>query len=189
MERTAFRQYFSDGLIELLAGLGIITIGLVFLSELVAIIGIVPILFVSLWKPLRDRLIEPRAGTVTFRPERRAKLNQSMQTMLLLGIATFVLGILVYLVISGADGDRGLAEIVVRGLPVAIVGLAGIILGWSVDVPRVSAIGALLIVAGLVTMAARWHPGWGLILGGTIVLMVGVALLARFLHDNPVISE
>jgi len=189
MERTAFRQYFSDGLIEVLAGLGIIAIGLVFLSDFVAISGLVPIVLVALWKRLHDRLIEPRVGSVTFRPERRASMNRSMQILLLLGTATFVFGILAYLVIAGADDNRGLAEIILRGLPVALLGLGGIVLGWSVEVPRVSAVGALLIVAGVITMGTRLHPGWGLILGGTAVTAIGAALLTRFLRANPVIAE
>jgi hypothetical protein len=189
LEREAYRASWSDGIIDLFAGLSLIWIGAawIWLSDLAGLAGILPAVFVAPVLSARKRFVEPRIGYVQWRGPRRRWERHAQWAVLLAGVGVFVLGIALYVYKSGAGGDT--AVNLAPGILAWLLAVFAGALALLTSVWRMLLYAAVLFVAGFAVVAAQANPGWALLAGGLTATVVGVVLLRHFVHRYPPVER
>ena len=186
MEAQAYRSTFDDGLLDIFIALSLVGIGLLWLTDLAGLGGIVPVLLIPFWPLLRRRITEPRIGQVTWAPRRQATERKGLFTLLLLGVLLLGAGITVFFYVRGSGGLDAVLRTWVPGLPAALValglGLGGLLFGLR----RLGGYAGVLLVAAAITVFFRLDPVHGLALAGGAVLILGCRVLWQFLRSNPI---
>jgi hypothetical protein len=187
--RKAYLSYHQDGLIDILIGLGILGFGLMMLTDSVVfnMLAWMPIIF---YVPLKNRITVPRFGYVQFSSERSKHLR-------LLGI--LLLGLLVLMVFAGlyvftVSGDMPPAieaalgkdrMLLMGGLFAFMLVLAGLV--TRLDRLFVYAALTVLIIPGGVVLGIE--APYRVIFLGTLILIIGIVLLIRFVRRYPLEPE
>ena len=180
LESRLFRQYWDDGLIDLLGGVGVAGIGLCWVLDVVAIGAVVPAVLAPLWKPLHRWLVEPRAGLVEFSDLRTGQIRR-------LGAAGLWLGLTLLAVFAAvslfAPSERGATlQLLTPGLPAFLLGLLAALVGLGLGLPRFLAYAGLLAVCGVAVALTDAEPGVAMIAGGLLMAVNGARLLGRLLR-------
>jgi hypothetical protein len=187
IETRLLRRSWDDGLVDLFSGVALLLIGLSWQFDLVALGAIGPALLVTVWSPVRQRLIEPRAGFAEPGPSTRRRLGRGQLLLVLTGTCTFLLGIATFVLMR--DGAEFSAARLVPGLPAALLGFGAALAAGAFAMHRFFAYAALLVAAGAMTILLDLHPAPSILASGIVVTLCGTLLLARFLHDNPSAGE
>jgi hypothetical protein len=181
LEQRTYRAYWSDGLLDLLAGAALVAIGVGWLCDGVVFGAIAPALLVPLWAPLRKRFTVPRLGHVEFASSREARNQAFLSLMLWAGVLSFLLGVGIYFT-RGADLGRW----VVHAFPGAMIGVGAIATARALGLRRFFVYGAISIGAGaLVGLGAGVNPGWSFLVTGISALLGGGVLATRFVARHP----
>ncbi len=187
LEATAYRESFSDGLVDVFVGLGLLWIGATwFLLDALVPLAVAgpPLIAVALF-PVRQRILEPRVGYVRWTAPRRSWERRQMARFLFAG--TLVFGVAAALV-SFAIADGGVLPEVrafAPGLPAVLVAVPAVAVAVTTGLFRVWPYLLILVVAAGVTVAYALEPGWPLVVTGLALLLGGAWLFARFLRSNP----
>jgi hypothetical protein len=185
LEERTYRTTQDDGLIDLLAGLGLLGFGLGVLFELPMLTILAPALLASMWKPLRDRISTRHIGYVRFSEPRRKKERRGLWTVQWALVGAFVAGLVLWLAIERGGpafresaGSYGLAPF---ALVVALVlGVAGLAfrIRWFYGYAALAALAAALVPLGV--------PGeHGLTVVAGVITLAGLAKLIRFMRRYP----
>ncbi len=181
LETRLFQTFWNDGLLDLLCGLGLLTIALSWFGGLGPLAWVLAPLWIVMWRPLRNRLVEPRAGFVRFSQERQRRIEHDLKRTLAVGVGALVLVALGGLTMAKAAPGAGT---LIAGLPAALVALAAVTTGFLTGARRFHFYSlALLAGAGAVGLLAG-EPEVPILAGGLIVSATGAFLLARFLRDS-----
>jgi hypothetical protein len=180
LESRLFRRHWDDGLLDLFAGVGAVSIGVCWAVDLVVVGAAVPAVLVPIWGPLRRALIEPRAGLVEFSDARTARNRR-------LGLGSAVLGLLMLLLFVGLyvlvrSRSVALLDLVVPGVPAFLLGLLATLAGWGLGLPRFLAYAGVWCAGGFGVALADARPELAMLAGGLVVLMSGAWRLHRFLR-------
>ncbi len=187
LERQVFRSYWDDGLLDVVAAVGVFLIGIFWLRDLPVGAAIVPPLLIPFWPALRQKLIEPRLGHVEFTEERERSNTRNLKLVAWLGIGTLVLALELYFF---RDSLPALLEGGwIAGLPAMLLGLLAAITGLLIGGARFVGYAVILIIAGLAGAALGWEPGLILAVAGAVLLAFGGVRLVRFLIANPVLES
>jgi len=182
LERSAYSAWWSDGLLDLFAGIGISAIGLAWILDGVVFGAITPALLVPLWHPLRQKLIEPRLGFVEFTPERSATMMQFVQGALTAGLGLFALVILAYFLLPrGLNGPIAW----IAALPTTLLALPAFAFSLHSHSYRYAVFGLVLVAIGIETAIYDWQPGPGILAGGLVILLSGLFRLMAFVRSHP----
>ena len=182
LERRAWRSFHKDGLKDVFIGLLLMSIGI---TDLVGNNFILLALQFSLVAGLvlAKRLITaPRLGRVEFSPERKSKKRRALG---LLGLSA-ALGLALYYVFVGTGAlstfvsDRPWIMPSMLGLWVFSVFALG---AYHMDFARLYWVG--LVSGAAFGMALALRSPMVFMVAGSMVLIPGLVLLARFLHDYP----
>jgi hypothetical protein len=73
MERRLYGAYWDDGLLDLMCGISLIQLGILWWGNVAFLAVFVIVLMPSLWFPLRRAIVEPRAGFVEFSRKRKSR--------------------------------------------------------------------------------------------------------------------
>jgi len=179
LESRLFHQYWDDGLLDLLGGLGVIGISIFWAFDLVAVGAVVPAILASLWVPLRRALVEPRAGLVEFSDARSGRTRRMTMTSLWLGVAMLAVFVAIYLFLPRPEG---LVRLLVPGLPAFLLGLLAVVAGLGLGLPRFLVYAGLLGVCGVGVALADTRPEIGMLVGGVVMTGTGTYLLSRLLR-------
>jgi len=185
LSRKAYVSYHQDGLIDILIGLGLLGFGLMMLfdNSMFNMLAWMPIIF---YVPIKNRITVPRFGYVQFNSERvkRQHLLVGLLTGLLLLILLF--GLYVFAVggdmpplirmVRGGDG-----MLLMGGLFAFMMITAGLV--TRLDRLFVYAFLTLLIVPGGAILGIE--PSYRVIFLGSLILLIGIILLVRFLRAYP----
>jgi len=186
LEESTFRSRYDDGLLDLLAGLALLAMGLSIGTEMSGMAGVWAALIFPMWLGLRQRLIEPRTGYVEFAPERRAKLRRTQIILVLGGVFTLLGGVAVFVMTNREAGGPGIMKqlgpipfAIALALPALIGALLLGVHRWFVHAG---------VIVGLVSAGHVLDLPFRLTLStaGAIVLLIGVVILVRFLRAHPV---
>ncbi len=190
MESRLVQIYWDDGLLDLLSGLGLVLIGVGWQLDLVPLSALAPALLIPLWKPLRERLTEPRLGYAELAGTQTARTRSFLRSAAAAGGVTFLAATGFYLALtrSGAGEPGGLAAIV-PALPAVLLAALALATSWLVALPRFLLYAAGLVAAGLAVAAFELRPGWSLLAGGALTLLGGVWAARRFRQRYPQPSE
>ncbi len=186
LEREAYQDSFSDGIIDLTIGLSLASIGIVWLwiVSLPGLAGVLPAVFAWALVRMRARILEPRLGYVRWRAPRLRWERRQLIFFTGLLLAAFLLGNGVMFAIG--DGDTLWAQGIVPGLPAFVLGIGALVVAATAGFRRLWAYGVVLVAASVVTILAETNPGGSLLASGAIIGGVGGVLLSRFLHAHPV---
>jgi hypothetical protein len=179
LESGLFRSYWDDGLLDVLAGLGVIGVAVFWAFDLVAVGAVVPAVLATLWVPLRRSLVEPRMGLVEFSEARMGRMRGRTLGLVALGVAMLLaVGVLL------ASGSRPgpLRSILAPAIPALLLGFMAAVAGWVLGLPRFLGYTAALGLAGLAVAAADARPEMAMFAGGAACLLGGAWRLRRFLR-------
>jgi hypothetical protein len=186
LETTAYRDSYSDGVVDLFAGLSLIWIGACWLW-FEAIAPFAPILVAALSPtliPIRRRLTESRAGYVRWAEPRRTWERRRLRSLAALGVATLV-------VVGALIAYRMLADGVIdvggfaAAIPAVLVAIPVVVIAVVTGLRRLWAYAFVIVVTALATVATNENPGWPLFVGGLAMLVTGIALFAEFRRSTP----
>lgn len=189
LESQIYTSRFDDGALDLCVGLGLLGIGLVWLTHQHAYTGLVPALLLPAWMGIRKRITEPRLGRVEFSLGRRHSERGHLISVALLGVSTLALGVAVYLWVRRGQQPPQALLALIPALPGALVGVGFVLVSAMIGARRFAAYG--LALAGVATLATwlGWAPGAYLALGGGLLTLWACWLLARFVSTHPDLGQ
>jgi len=183
LEKSVYRTYWNDGLIDLLAAIGVLAVGLLWVWERPVFAAIVPPLLVPLWGPCRRRLIEPRLGMIEFSDDRDRRSRQSLRLVFFLGVGCLVMAVGMYLARDALAVGRDIDFI--AGLPAFLLAIMAALTGLLIASTRFMAYALVLVLAGVTGAYAAWSPGQIIVAAGLVMLFSSVVILTRFFRSNP----
>lgn len=186
LEQKAYGAEFASGLLETFVGVGLLCVGIGWLAGYIAIASVAPAMLAVLWPGVRSRFIAPRAGRVRFKAERRRRERTGFVGMLALGVATFGLGIAVFLTRSQGAASVAVDELI-RGLPAALLAVGALLAALVFQLRRIYGHAILLLVGGVSAVVFDFDPGWSLLGTGVVLVVAGVLLLFMFFRNEPVV--
>ena len=196
-ERKVFRTTYNDGLVDIF--LGCFFLMFTFGPYLSLILGDFwsSVAFLPFWalvylvlKLIRKRVVTPRIGVVKFGQARKAKLIKFSAVMLILNVVALILGSVAALSFGRVPGQM---FTIIFGL-ILLIGFS--IAAYFLDFNRLYIYGLLV---GLSPLVGEWlwingyatHYGFPITFGTSagIMILAGLAVFIRLLHDNPVPIE
>ncbi len=187
VESRIVRFFWNDGLLDILAGIGALLIGLAWQLDLVALGAIVPLILIPFWKPLRAKITEPRLGYVELSGAQQRRNKSFLMMSGVLGTVVLVAGIAGYLaVVRGARDSLGdLAP----AIPAFLLGLMSLMVAAVTMVHRFVQYAIVFVIFGIAVAELDQEPGWALIAGGLVVVLGGAVTLYYFLARYPDTSD
>jgi hypothetical protein len=179
-ERKNYLFYFEDGILDIIAGLPVLSFGLgmVFDATLLFIFTWLPII---LYWPVKQAITLPRMGYVKFSPERQRRISKNMVLLLFAGSLFLLLGIFVTL---GFEGQLfNLRDFMMKySLLIlgAIMASAFLLISILFELKRFSGYGALVFAAWLTPFLFPIREGIPVALIGALISLIGVGFLVRF---------
>lgn len=190
LERTAYHDSYSDGIIDIFVGASLVWIGVawIWLSGIAGLAGILPAVFVVPMLEGRRRFLGSRGGYVKWGAPRRRWERRNLAALLIVGIALLLFGIGMFVFVSRSSTDGSAWEQLGPGLIAWLLALLAIGLGFLMGTWRMFAYAAVLAGGGIVTAVAEASPGWPLLAAGILITATGLAMLTVFVRRNPVIE-
>lgn len=186
LEKELYAGRFDDGLLDLCVGLGLLGVGLSWLSGWHVYGAVMPALLIPLWIALRRRVSEPRLGRVEFAPARRRSERSWLLGTLALGSAVLVLAVAVYLAVGrGGAAPRALVPL----LPGLLLALGLVLVSAMIGAPRFAAYALALGGLAALTTWLGADPGVYIAAGGGLLCLWAAALVARFLSTHPALDD
>ena len=182
MERQLYGAYWDDGLLDLMCGLSLTMVGILWWFHVAFLTGFLVVIVPLFWLSLRRAIVEPRAGFVEFSRKRKARNLK----WIVAGYVTFTA--LACLAVSGAaylyksEGGDFVGSFI-NGVPGILLAILAFFTGWLTMARRFHIYGLVLIVTGVITAAIQWSPGGPLFCTGVVAEATGLMLLRKFRHD------
>lgn len=180
LEKKIVTQFWNDGLVDVLAGLGILIIGIAWHFDVVPLGVIAPALLVPLWKPLRTKITEPRLGMVELSDPQQHRNRSFLVVSILLGVATLIAGVIVYIV--AINRIQFEAKFIVAGLPMILLSFMSFMTAMITASKRFITYGFILVGCGLATIWLGQKPGGGMLIAGSMILLSGIYVLTKFIQ-------
>lgn len=186
LERTAYRQSYSDGIVDIFVGASLAWIGIawIWLPDLAGLAGIFPAVLVTAMLEGRKRLVESRVGYVKWSEPRRRWERRNLVFALLAGVALFALGVGVFVVAGSRAEGTGILGPLGPGILAWLLALLAIGLAFLMSTGRMLLYAAVLAIGGAVAAGADANPGWPLLPAGIVIAATGVAMLSAFLRGT-----
>ena len=180
LETRLFRRYWDDGLLDLLAGIGVVIVGVSWAVDLVAVGAVAPALLAVFWGPLRRALVEPRTGHVEFSDARVGRSRQLIVGSAVVGLVMLALFVGLYVLVRSRS--VALLSLVSPGIPAFLLALLMAMAGWGLGLPRFLGYAGILSVGGFGVALVDAEPEFALLAGGLVILLSGAWRFARFLR-------
>lgn len=178
MENTMIAVFWDDGVLDMMAALSLMGIGLFWMAGLLPIGAFLPGVCVVLWEPLQVQVIRPRKGTVVFKPSREKTWKLS-----LIALVTTGLGILV-LVGSLAVVQAGEKVQWAAALPLGIVSVLLVTGGFLTKLSRLFVYALVVLLSGIAAAGFDFDPWISFIVSGGLILGPACYVLVRFLRQS-----
>jgi hypothetical protein len=188
-ERKTYLSYFDDGIIDIVAGLPVLSFGLGMLFD-------ADLLFVFTWLPailfwpLKHAITSPRMGYVKFRPERRRKISKNLVLLFIAGTISLLMGVVVFLGFESQAFD--LRELMLKyGLLVlgALMAGAFVLVSILFEIRRFMGYAALVFIGWLLPFLFSIGEGITVALAGGAISLIGLGILVQFLVNTPLPSD
>jgi hypothetical protein len=186
VERKIYRTFWNDGLLDIVFGLGIGLIGLAWAVDLAELAVVVPLVLLPVWTAGRRWVTIPRAGFVRFSSEREARVHRSLVVASIIGYGILMALGATYAYLNATQIGVSWLEPVIGSIPALV--LAGVLLAGALvfDMPlRSLGYAALILVAAGLGMVLTIEPSTQFVGAGLLILLIGVAILSRFVKENP----
>ncbi len=187
IEEQVYQSIWEDGLIDIFVGLTLFLTGVFWIGQDSAYGSFVAPILVPFWVVARRRISDPRIGVVKFNAERVAKESRKLLGLFLFGTLTLALGIGWYVLgPTGGVEETNWAVNLVAGLPAGLLAISAIIVAFAFGVGRFFAYALVLLASAIPVVFFDLLPGWAFLPSGVLAVVVGTALLARFVHKYPI---
>jgi hypothetical protein len=183
LEKSAFRSFWNDGLLDVMLGLTVLVVGLSWWQDMAVFGALFPAVCVSMWHPLRKRLVEPRMGYVEFSGERNLKVRGFRFGLTAFFTGTMMLGAVVFLLWQGGAISRPANWI--AGFPLLLIGIPVLFFAAFTQCRRFYLYAALTLLAGAEVVLQDQDPHVGMIATGIVITVCGIVVLFRFLSRYP----
>jgi glucose dehydrogenase len=90
---------------------------------------------------------------------------------------------------SDSAADRDILGNLAPGLIAWLLAAVTIGLAFLMSARRMLGYGMVLIAGGIWTAQENASPGWPLLAAGTVITITGIAMLIRFVRNNPVVDQ
>jgi hypothetical protein len=187
-EKTLYRSYHEDGLIDIFVGSWLIAITIGFVYDLFNIPAIFPALSIPMWRDAKNRITAPRTGLVKF-GDLGSRGQNKMQFLVMIIIAMFSVAGLILIVTTGPSGAPDWLgdnfNLVMGALGLAIfVAFARMsdikrFYGYGVATLIILSVGHFLDISWYVAVAPV----------GIVMIAYGLITLGVYLRDHPVASK
>ena len=202
IERKVWMRCHQDGLMDIFLGLMLLLMGSGFIfvdvygmgttGALVAM-AIMGTVATAAFYAAKRLITYPRIGRVEFGPKGRSRLKKTaivFSASVIVGIAAFVVAMITY---SGGLGGLNAAVL----LPVIYILNMVVVFGlwaWFFELPRFYLVGVLYalplpLIIGFDEMAGIRIGYLSFAIPGTIILLMGLVILIRFLRRYPPLQE
>ncbi|NNE04858.1 MAG: hypothetical protein HKN15_03940 [Xanthomonadales bacterium] len=182
LERKAFKSFWNDGLLDVMLGMMLLVLGVSWWQDVAVLGAVFPAVCVSMWAPLRKRLIEPRMGFVEFSEGRELKARTFRFGLAGFFAATMLLGILVFS-LWGSDIMPKPAEWI-AGFPLLLLAIPAALFSAFTQCRRFAVYALLMLLAGIEVVILDWQPHVGMLASGAVILLSGSVILARFMINH-----
>jgi hypothetical protein len=188
IESEAYRDSYSDGLVDMFIGLGMTLIGgtWLWLEAQAGVVGGIAAVIAWGMVPIRRRILEPRIGYVKWAPPRIKWERKQLKRLFWMLTAALLIGIAFAQSVIQDDGGASRDRTVVAGLPALLLAIGAFVLAATSGFRRLWVYGAVLLSAAAVTILIEAGPGGSLLAAGVAIGVSGVVLLSRFLRAHPV---
>jgi hypothetical protein len=187
IERKVYTSYHQDGLIDVFAGVFILSFGLWLIFDMAWMGWILWLVVVSAYAIAKRVLTIPRIGFVKFTPHR----VKALQSIALVVFSLFaLLGVVAFMQTEGGSTPLWLLFAIENYMLVIGVSVAAsfCVVGYTFRIGRMYAY-ALLTLVMFVTGHFLCYPlHYYVILLGTVILLFGLAMLIRFIHRYPLLT-
>ncbi len=186
IEGQLFRSFWDDGLLDTLCGVALLALGIGWGLHQGVVAAIVPPVMIPLWKPLRRKLVEPRAGFVEFSRKRQLETRRGLKMVFVLCVGAFLLGVGTYVAIQAMGGAEALGGLrrVISGLPALLLAVGAVIVAHLTGARRFQLYALLLALLASTTIVMQLGPAMPPLASGIVVTFSGAILLVRFLRAS-----
>jgi len=179
--------YHRDGLADIFLGLGILAFGLLLLTKLFWMIGILAAVFVPIWQSAKQGITAPRLSNVKYHPEKTTSFQDRMRLAVGFGIGSLTLGAIAIWLFSTRGLSSGLFVWLGAHVAEPLAILAGVLISLIGLLFRIHRfyVYALLTVAFTYVGDFLIPPVIYVSALGILVLLVGIIHLISFLSEYP----
>jgi hypothetical protein len=191
IERRAYMSYHQDGLLDIFAGLYILTFGLGIFTTIIwdysfglIIPGVLIAVILPIWIAAKRQITMPRIGYVNFGIRGANKITAIFIGMMVLGLGAFF----AFTLASGQSGSRQWLDLIFEN-GMLIVGFGSLavcaLFGYSMGLKRLYAYGLLAVISLVIGHFMGIFFAYILLALGITVLATGFAVLINFVKKYP----
>jgi len=183
VQQRLLRSFWADGLLDILVGVGLLIVGIAWMAGFLALAPVCAPLLIVLWRPLRQRIVEPRAGYVRFLASQRRETRSNLLAVVSIGVVSLaaVLSAQLLTTTGALSPPQGRW---VAALPAGIVAFGLAITAGLTGARRFYFYAAALLGMAQVTSALMDRPDVPLLAGGVLILVRGIMLLVDFIRQS-----
>ena len=188
LEERAYRATWDDGILDLILGVGLIMLGVLFRTELAGLAGVfVAVLLMPVWGVAKKLITIPRLGYVEFSADRKAKERGWGRQLVVLGVVTLALAVGLYTVSTGTMGLRETFTNLRIGYILfgSLIALGMAVAGFMIGLPRLKAHAAITLAATGIGYLTGLELEDYLLAAGIAISVWGGVILRRFLVRYP----
>lgn len=186
LERKAYLSYHQDGILDTFIGFNILLFGLWLLADMAYLAGAFVAIFTPIYAQVKKQITVPRLGYVKFAPPRTAKLRKTTLLLVIAGVLALVPGLLLF--VTTEMGMLAPINFLIK-YGMIVIGVAGAVLlsvvAYISDLRRLYPYSALFLTLFISGHFLSIPFPYYLITLGTVILLSGLYLLIRFLHNYP----
>lgn len=188
LEDRAYKATWDDGILDLILGVGLVMLGVLFRTDLAGLAGVfVAVLLMPVWGIAKKFITIPRLGYVEFSEDRKKRERGWGRRLATLGVATLAVAVGLYAVsTSTVDFREALIDLrigyVLFGFLIAL-GMATA--GFMIGLPRLGAYAAVTLAATGIGYFTGMALEDYLLAAGIVVSVWGAVILRRFLVRYP----
>jgi hypothetical protein len=186
LERRAYLSYHQDGILDVFIGFNILLFGLWILVDMAYLAGAFVAIFTPIYAQIKKQITVPRLGYVKFTPSRTAKIQKNILVLVIAGVLTLIPGFLLFK--TTEQGMLAPIQFLIE-YGMIVIGVSGMVLlsvvAYISEIRRLYAYSALFFAIFIGGYFLSIPFFYYLITLGTVILLVGLYLLTRFLHEYP----
>jgi len=193
LEERAYKETWQDGILDVMLGVALILLGILFRTELAGLAGVfVAVLAMPFWALGKKLITVPRLGYVEFGEDRKARERGWTKQLLVFGVVTLLFGVGLYVAVATGEGTLRdqFSELrfgyILFGVLIAL-GMA--VAGFMIGLSRLKAYAGIMLAATGIGYQTGLQLEDYLLAAGIVILACGSVVLARFVRQYPLPAE
>ena len=185
IEKKVYMSYHQDGILDISLGLLIMLFGIAMYTQLIAFVGLIPILVMGVGYLAKKYITIPRMGYVNFSNACKEKERRKMSFWLVLGIVFFgvvLIGLAKINILSGLDSVLQVYPLLALAVIFSSLIIAAALMA-GIDHLYAYAVLVLIVLVLCQSIYASEPPR--VIFVGALILLCGLLIFIRFMHRHP----